>query len=85
MTGVSPPPGAARRGVFDVDAERALEALRLDWGGVYTICFDDAPGGGRAGWRAWRVGGSGTAITGTTPDELNAAVRADWARRSTPC
>ena len=65
------------RGPFEVDEERALDALRLAWGDAYAVCFDDAieMGGGR--WQAWRLG-SRTRITGTTPDEPNAAIRADW-------
>ena len=72
-----PTPVSGHRGVFDVDEKRALEALRLTWGDTYAICFDDAIIGGGARWRAWRLGG-GTAITGSTPDELNTAIRADW-------
>jgi hypothetical protein len=60
------------------DGERPLEALRRAWGGAYAICFDDAPGAGGARWRAWRLGGAGTMVTGTTPGELDAAIRADW-------
>ena len=68
---------SAHRGVFDVDEERALEALRLTWGAAYAICFDDAIIEGGARWRAWRLGG-GAAITASTTDELNTAIRADW-------
>lgn len=66
-----------RRGVFDVDAGRALDALRLAWGDAYAVCFDDAigPGGGR--WQAWHLG-SGTKLAGSTPGELDAAIRAHW-------
>lgn len=70
-----------RPGVFTVDTDRALEALRVTWGNAYTICFDDAIGGGR--WQAWRLDGHGTPLAGTTPDELNTAIRADWMRGST--
>jgi len=70
-------PVRGQRGVFDVDEERALEALRLTWDDAYAICFDDAIIVGGARWRAWRLGG-GTAITGSTSDELNTAIRADW-------
>ena len=68
---------SGHRGVFDVAEERALEALRLTWGDAYAICFDDAIIEGGARWRAWRLGG-GAAITASTPDELNPAIRADW-------
>jgi hypothetical protein len=70
-------PVSGHRSVFNVDEKRALEALRLTWGDAYAICFDDAITEGGARWRAWRLGG-GTAITGSTPDELNTAIRADW-------
>ena len=72
----SPAPVSGHRGVFDMDEKRALEALRLTWGDAYAICFDDSITEGGARWRAWRLGG-GTAITGSTPDELNTAIRAD--------
>jgi hypothetical protein len=72
-----PAHASAHRGGFDVDEERALVALRLTWGDAYAICFDDAIIEGSARWRAWRLGG-GTAITGSTSDELNTAIRADW-------
>ena len=71
------PAAASRRGVFDVDEQRATEAFRLTWGQAYDIRFT----GGT--WRARRLSGSGTLITGSTPDELTVAIRADWARRST--
>ena len=73
----SPAPVSGHRGVFDMDEKRALEALRLTWGDAYAICFDDAIIEGGARWRAWRLGG-GAAITASTPDELNTAIRADW-------
>lgn len=76
MTAAPPPAGAARRGAFAVDERRAAEALRLAWGQAYDIGFAD-----RA-WRACRLDGTGTVLAGMTPDELNAAIRADWARRS---
>jgi hypothetical protein len=72
-----PAPVSGYSGGFDRDKERALETLRLTWGNAYAICFDDAIIEGGARWRAWRLGG-GTAITGSTSDELNTAIRADW-------
>lgn len=83
MTGRAAADGQ-RRGAFTVDTDRALEALRLAWGDAYSVCFDDAisPGDGR--WQAWRLGGHGARLAGATPDELNAAIRADWARGSRP-
>jgi hypothetical protein len=72
--------GAAgeRRGVFDVDEERVIEALRLAWGEAYDIGFADGA------WRALRLDGHGLLVTGQTPDELNAAIRADFTRERTP-
>ena len=72
----SRPAAVSGRGVFDVDEERATEAFRLTWGRVYDIGF----AGGT--WRAHRLDGHGTLMTGSTPDELTVAIRADWARRS---
>ena len=72
-----------RRGVFDADLDRALEALRGTWGDAYAICYD-----GTAGitprWRAWRLGDGGGMLVGSTPDELAAAIRADWAHGNRP-
>lgn len=73
-----------RRGPFDVDTDRALEALRMAWGDVYAVSFDDAIGIGGGRWQAWRLGGDGSRLAGATPDELNAAIRADWANGSRP-
>jgi hypothetical protein len=61
-----------RRGVFDVDEGRALEALRLSWGDVYDVGREDGQ------WAARRRDGRGGALTGETPDELNRAMRAEW-------
>ncbi len=75
--------GQRQRGVFDVDEDRALEALRLAWGDAYAVCFDDAVSAAVGRWQAWRLGGDGTMLAGNTPDELNAAIRFDWARGGT--
>ena len=72
-----------RHGVFNVDTDRALEALRMTWGDVYAVSFDDAIGTGGGRWQAWRLAGHGIRLAGATPDELNAAIRADWARGDT--
>jgi hypothetical protein len=61
-----------RRGVFYVDEDRALEALRLSWGDVYDIGLE----AGR--WVATRRDGRGGPLDGATPDELNREMRADW-------
>lgn len=66
----------SRRGVFDVDEDRAAEALRVTWGETYDIGFADAA------WHAARLDGTGPLLTGQVPDELAAAIRADWGARS---
>ena len=75
--------GQRQRGVFDVDEDRALEALRLAWGDAYAVCFDDAVSAAVGRWQAWRLGGDGTMLAGSTSDELNAAIRSDWAHGGT--
>jgi hypothetical protein len=67
-----------------INEERALGALREAWGGAYVVCFDDAPGPGAPGWRAWRLDGTGTALAATTPGELDAAIRADHEDADSP-
>jgi len=69
--------GEQRRGIFAVDTGRALETLHVAWGDAHAVCFDDAPGPGGLRWRAWRLDSSGDMITGTMPDDLNAAITAD--------
>ena len=66
-----------QRGVFEVDERRAAEALCLAWGDSYQ---DIGVQDGR--WKARRNDGGGRVLTGDTPDELNRAIRADWARGS---
>ena len=67
-----------KRGPFDVDQDRAAEALLLTWGDAYDIGFADGA------WRAYRLNGPGTLLTGRTPDELAATLRADWGRSERP-
>jgi hypothetical protein len=56
-----------------------LAALVLQWGGTYEIAVT----GGQ--WQAWHKDAAPEDILdGETPDELNAAIRADYARRSAP-
>jgi len=72
--------GAGRqRGMPDADKDQALDALALAWGDAYDIYVVDGQ------WRAWREGaGDEDVLTGSTPDELNAAIQADNAREGTP-
>jgi len=67
----------ARRGVFDVDEDRALEALRLAWGDAYDIGFE------RGAWVATSRDAEGRTLTGDTPDTLNVRIGADWAKEGT--
>jgi hypothetical protein len=61
---------------FAVNEDRALDALRLAWGDSYEIYVTDGQ------WQAWHDDAPDQDIlTGTTPDELNRAIRADFARR----
>ena len=70
--------GGEQRGAFDADEDRALDALALAWGDAYQIYV----AGGQ--WHAWRQGAADQdVLTGSTPDELNAAIRADRAREGT--
>ena len=68
---------AARRGVFDVDEDRALDALTFAWGDEYDEIWIH---GGK--WGAHhKDAGDDDVVTGSTPDELNRAIRADSMRR----
>ena len=69
--------GGTARGPFAVDTGRALEALRLEWAAEYDAGFADGA------YRAARIDGTGDLLTGQTPDELAAAIRADWAAGGT--
>jgi hypothetical protein len=64
-----------RRGVFDVDEDRALDALAFAWGDAYDVGCEDGQ------WVASRRDDRGGALTGETPDELNRQMRADWGIR----
>ena len=66
-----------RRGVFDVDEDRALDALRLAWGDAYDIGFESGS------WIATSRDAGDRTFGGETPDALNRAIRADWAREGT--
>ncbi len=77
MGTAAPNGGQRRRGVFEVDEDQALEALRLAWADAYDIVFR----GGR--WIATSRDGEHRTFTGDTPDALTVRVRADWAREGT--
>jgi hypothetical protein len=63
-------------GAFNRDPSRAAEVFRMTYGDKYDIGFADGA------WRAGRLDGTGDPLTGETPDELAAALRADWGARS---
>jgi hypothetical protein len=57
-------------------AGRVLDGLRLAWGDAYEISSRGAR------WRAWRCDGTGRMLIRGTQQELNAAIREDWAGRA---
>jgi hypothetical protein len=61
-----------RRGVFDVDEDRALAELELAWAGGGYHGFN-ADGGT---WSA--ISSAGDVLTGDTPDALTQKIRAHW-------
>jgi hypothetical protein len=69
--------GGTARGPFALDKGRALEALRLEWAAQYDTGFADGA------YRAARIDRTGDLLTEQTPDELAAAIRADWAKWGT--
>jgi len=71
--------GGQQRGMSGADEDRALAALVLQWGDAYDIYVVDGQ------WQAWREGaGDEDLLAESTPDELNAVIRADCARGGTP-
>jgi hypothetical protein len=70
------PPGEAAREPGMPGADQALEWLRLAWSDVYEITRRGAR------WRAWRRDGTGRMLIRGTPQDLNAAIREDWACRA---
>ena len=65
-----------RRDPFAVDEDRALAALTLTWGDTYEIYINEGQ------WQAWHDDAPDQdMLTGSTPDELNLAIREDWSRR----
>ena len=82
-----------RRGPFAVDTDRALDALVLAWGDDYDAISLGHDGLWHAHLRHARLAHLAHAdeddcddacpvITGSTPDELNRAIRADQERRA---
>jgi len=64
--------GGQQCAMSDADEDRALAALVLQWGDTYDIYVV----GGQ--WQAWREGaGDEDVLAGSTPDELDTAIRAD--------
>jgi len=61
-----------RRGVFDVDEDRALAGLEQAWadGGYHGFSANHGL------WSA--VSSAGEVLTGGTPDALDRAIRAHW-------
>jgi hypothetical protein len=53
--------------------ELTLEALRLDWGSAYLIGYEDSHG-----WFASPRGVVGVYLEAAGPDELRAAIAADY-------
>jgi hypothetical protein len=67
------------RDPFPVDQARALDALILAWAGQY----DEIWCSGGTSWGAHRKDApDDDVITGSTPEELNHNIRADWQRRA---
>ena len=66
------------RGVLEVGEDRTQKALDRAWGAAYDIWAS----GGQ--YLARRADGTGEPLEGDSPDALNAAIRADRARRSAP-
>lgn len=68
--------GQQRRGPSGADEDRALDALTAEWGDEYEVYLTGDQ------WQAWRKGALlQDMLAGGTAGELNAAIRADWARR----
>lgn len=72
-------PVTAGRDPFAVDEDSALEALALRWADAYS----DISHGDDGRWTAVSRDDEHRTLTGETPDELAAAMRADWAREGT--
>lgn len=61
------------RDPFAVSRSDALDALSVRWGARYGAGHDGTR------WQAWRLDGTGELLSGSTPDELSAAILADLA------
>ena len=69
----------AGRDPFAVDVDRALDALTLAWADQYDeIGWAD----GRGWYARHKDAPQDEVLRGHTPDELNRAIREDWARRN---
>jgi len=64
--------GAPQAAAVRTPEEGALDALRLDWGGVYAIGRD-----GERDWWAARKGCAWAIVTAPSPDGLRAAMAED--------
>ena len=62
-------------GGLDAHDAMALDRLRDAWGGVYDVGYASG-----TCWAAWLLGGD--PLSASTPEGLESAIRADWARRS---
>jgi hypothetical protein len=60
-------------GVFDVDQDRAIEALRMEWGDAYSITYESGA--------YVACGKDGRVLTGAIPDQLTRDLCADLDRR----
>jgi hypothetical protein len=56
--------------MIGTDQERALDALRYDWGDAYDIGVDE--------WQARRKDGKGGLIEAATPDQLRRLIIEDY-------
>ncbi len=72
--------GKQQRDVLGVDEQRALDALAFAWDSEY----DEIWVTGGLWYAHHKDAADDDVLTGTTPDELNAAIGADQARRSQP-
>ena len=60
------------RDPFAVDSQRALEALRAEWGIPYVLSYHEGL------YLARRREGPPVIMSGETPDEITRQMRRDW-------